>query len=181
MRPEYSLWLMPCAADAAELQALVDALAPQFGQPAFVPHVTIQGDLALPLDAVATYARQLAAACPVQTWLVHDVERRNFFFRCLYLRFAGNAAFDALQRQAQAWSGMADGLSPYPHLSLAYGEFDGQVQPQRLALFESLRARFAGRRLVFDHLAVCLSSKDTPIADWRCVADVPLLPVAAGN
>jgi hypothetical protein len=102
---------------------------------------------------------------------VHDVERSDFFFRCLFLRFNRNAAFDGLQRQAQVLTGTADGLSPYPHLSLAYG----QVQPQQLVLWEALRLRFAGQSLVFDHLAVCLSSKDTPVADWRCVFDAPLV------
>lgn len=175
MTSAYSIWLMPCVVDAVELQALVDELAPQFGQPGFVPHVTIQGDLALPLDAVAAQTRELAAGLEVQTWAVADVERSDFFFRCLYLRLQANEAFGGLQRKTQAWSGTAEGLSPYPHLSLAYG----QVQPGQLALFEALRSRFAGRRLVFDHLSVCLSSKDTPIAEWACVFDAPLRPAAA--
>ncbi|APW36431.1 hypothetical protein RD110_03805 [Rhodoferax koreense] len=175
MKPQYSIWLMPAAPDAAELQALVDELAPQFGQPAFVPHVTIQGDLDLPLDVLVGHVRGLAAAWPVQTWPVGEVERSDFFFRCLYLRFAVHAAFDGLQRQAQASTGTAEGLSPYPHLSLAYG----QVQPGQGALVEALRARFRGRRLVFDHLSVCLSSKHTPIADWACVFDAPLKSATA--
>ena len=175
MTAQYSIWLMPCAADVAQLQALVDDLAPKFGQPSFVPHVTIQGDLALPLETVAAHTRQLAATCAVQTWPVFDVQRSDFFFRCLFLRFNGNAAFDGLQHQAQILSGTADGLSPYPHLSLAYG----QVQPHQLALWEALRLRFAGQRVVFDHLAVCLSSKDTPIADWRCVFHAPLAAARA--
>jgi hypothetical protein len=174
MTPEYSIWLMPCAADATTLQALVDELAPQFGQPSFVPHVTIQGDLVLPLESVAAHTSRLAATCPVQAWPVHDVERSDFFFRCLFLRFNGNVAFDGLQRQAQTLSGTADGLSPYPHLSLAYG----QVQAHQLALWEALRLRFAGRSIVFDRLAVYLSSKDTPVADWRCVFDMPLATVS---
>ena len=170
MTAEYSIWLMPCSADLVELQALVDDLAPQFGEPAFVPHVTVQGDLALPLASITNHVRASAAACAVQRWPVLDVERSDFFYRCLYLRFEQGAAFDGLQRAAEAFSNTADGLSPYPHLSLAYG----RVGPQQLTLFEALRARFAGRTITFDRLAVCLSSKDTPIADWKCVADAPL-------
>lgn len=172
MKAEYSIWLMPCAADRVELQALVDELAPQFGQPAFVPHVTIQGDLALPFETVVAHARSLSMGCEELSWAVEEVERSEFFFRCLYLRFAANATFDGLQHEAQALTGTAEGLSPYPHLSLAYG----QVQPKQVALFEALRSRFKGRRLVFDHLSVCLSSKHTPIAEWACVFETPLKP-----
>jgi hypothetical protein len=170
MKEEYSIWLMPAAADGEALQALVDELAPQFGQPAFVPHVTIQGDLALPLPAMAAAVRGLAAACPVQRWPVQQVERSDFFFRCLYLRFAPTEAFAGLQRGAQAFSRTAEGLSPYPHLSLAYG----QVQPQQLFLLDALQARFAGQGVAFDRLAVVLSSKHIPIVDWRCVVEAPL-------
>ncbi|MDB5849832.1 MAG: hypothetical protein JWP29_3584 [Rhodoferax sp.] len=176
MTAEYSIWLMPCAADLAVFQAVVDELAPQFGQPAFLPHVTVQGDLALPLDAVAAQVRSLAAAWPAQHWPVVDVERSDFFFRCLYLRFERTPAFDGLQGGAQLFSGTAQGLSPYPHLSLAYG----QVQPYQAALVEALRARFKGRTVVFDRLAVCLSSKDIPIAQWRCVVEAPLATSAPG-
>lgn len=171
MTPAYSIWLMPSAADAAMLQALVNELAPQFGQPSFVPHITIQGDLVLPLETVAAHTRQLAATCSAQTWPVQEVQRSDFFFRCLFLRFADHAVFDGLQQQSQALSGTAEGLSPYPHISLAYG----QVQPHQLALVDALRARFAGRSIHFDRLSVCLSSKDTPIANWRCVFDAPLI------
>jgi hypothetical protein len=170
MSAEYSIWLMPSAADLAELQALVNEVAPQFGEPAFVPHVTVQGDLALPLASVTEHVRSSAAACAPQRWQVLDVERSDFFYRCLYLRFEQGDAFDSLQRAAEAFSKTADGLSPYPHLSLAYG----RVAPHQLALFEALRTRFNGRTITFDRLAVCLSSKDTPIADWKCVADAPL-------
>lgn len=170
MTPAYSLWLMPCAADAAELRALVDQLAPEFGEPAFLPHVTVQGDLEMPLQALAEHARALAATTPVQAWPVSAVERSAHFFRCLYLRFERQPAFDALQVASEDFAGTATGLSPYPHLSLAYG----QVRPHQLALVDALQARFAGRTLVFDHFSVCESSKDLPIAEWQCQVDVPL-------
>ena len=174
MKEEYSIWLMPAAADGEALQALVDELAPQFGQPAFVPHVTIQGDLALPLAAVTDAVRAMAAAWPAQRWPVQQLERSDYFFRCLYLRFAPTAAFAGLQQAAQAFARTAEGLSPYPHLSLAYG----QVQPRQLPLFDALQARFAGQGVGFDRLAVVLSSKDIPIADWRSVVEAPLSPKA---
>lgn len=166
----YSLWLLPEAAAQSRLTALVAELAPRFGQPAFVPHVTVQGDLLLGLDTVSSHARAIADATPVQHWRIDAVESTGNFFRCLYLRFADSPAFDDLRRAAQTHSGTAVGLSPYPHLSLAYG----QLTPDVAGLPAELSARFAGQTLTFDRLAVCRSSKDIPIDEWDCVLTLPL-------
>ena len=177
MNSAYSLWLMPCAADMSVLGDVVDRLAPEFGQPGFVPHVTIQGDMEIALDRLAAHAGALAAACAAQRWPVHDVECSDHFFRCLYLRFQTTPLFEELQRAAQACSGTASGLSPYPHLSLAYG----QMRPQQGALVDALRAQFVGRGLVFDRLTICRSSRNLPIADWECLVDYPLASDAGAN
>ena len=170
MRAEYSLWLLPCADQLAELIALVTQLAPEFGTPAFVPHVTIQGDLAISLDTLAAHTQMLAAASPALCWPVHSVASSAHFFRCLYLRFPGAQAFDALQRAALACTGTASGLSPFPHLSLAYG----QLQAQQQALLDALNTRFAGQAMRFDRIAICRSSKDVPIDEWEVLLDYPL-------
>lgn len=174
MRVEYSLWLMPCASELAELTALVAKLAPEFGESAFIPHVTIQGDIAMDLDKLAAHTKALAAASPVQSWSVASVESRPFFFRCLYLRFPVTPAFKALQKSAQAFTGTASGLSPYPHLSLAYG----QMQPRHQPLLDAIKARFMGQLLCFDRIAICRSTKDIPIQEWTCLFDYPLAPLA---
>lgn len=166
---------MPAPTEQAELAGWVQGLAPTFGQPAFVPHLTIQGDLSTPLEALEAQARALAASCTVQRWPVQSVESTAHFFRCLYLRFEATPAFTALQQGAQAITGTAQGLSPYPHLSLAYG----QMQPERQSLAKAVQTHFAGRSLVFDRISICLSSKDIPIADWACLRDYPLAPAAA--
>lgn len=162
---------MPGPADASFLAELVDRLAPAFGQPRFAPHITIQGDLEVELEALAADAQHLAGRYGAQRWPVLRTEHSEHFFRCLYLRFEATAVFGELQSATQAFSGTAKGLSPYPHLSLAYGRMQAQHGP----LLEDLRVQFAGRKLTFDHLAVCRSSKDLPITEWECVAAYPLL------
>lgn len=170
MRAEYSLWLLPCADQLAELTALVTQLAPEFGAPAFVPHVTIQGDLAISLDTLAAHTQMLAAASSALCWPVHSVASSAHFFRCLYLSFPRTQAFDALQRAALACTGTASGLSPFPHLSLAYG----QLQAQQQALLDALNTRFAGQAMRFDRIAICRSSKEVPIDEWEVLLDYPL-------
>ena len=161
---EHSLWLLPEPAAQAELTALVQSLAPRFGQPAFVPHVTVQGDLAGDLATLSGQARAMAAATSPLAWRVEAVETTAHFFRCLVLRFPDTPAFAALQQGSAAATGTAVGLSPYPHLSLAYGS----GMPGMAALQAEIAAAWQGRVLRLDRLAVCRSSKDIPIADWDC-------------
>jgi 2'-5' RNA ligase len=165
---------MPSAPDLAELTGWVQRLAPEFGQPAFVPHVTIQGDLETPLDTLQSQTAALAASCPVLHWQVNAVQSTDHFFRCLYLRFDETPAFRALQAGALAISGTVLGMSPYPHLSLAYGQMQTGQQP----LLTAVEEKFITRRLTFDRISICRSSKDIPIPEWTCLQDFPLKPIS---
>ena len=91
----------------------------------------------------------------------------------MYLRFEETQAFKALQDGALAISGTDTGLSPYPHLSLAYG----QMQPGQQALLALMEENFLTRPLTFDRLSISRSSKDIPISEWTCLQDFPLKPI----
>ena len=164
---------MPISADQAELNSWVKRLAPEFGQPGFVPHITIQGDLETPLEILLAKTAALAAGCKVLDWPVHAVQSTEHFFRCLYLRFEETQAFRALQEGALAISGTVTGMSPYPHLSLAYG----QMQPRNEPLLAVVKENFLTKRLTFDRLSICRSSKHIPITEWSCLQDFPLKPI----
>lgn len=170
MSAAYSLWLMPREADLLLLGAEVGRLAPEFGEPVFLPHVTIQGDLDMDLDVLQLHAERIAAGLGPLHWPVRAVESSAHFFRCLYLRFDSTPAFEAMQRAAAAATGTVTGLSPYPHLSLAYG----QMRPHHEPLLQAAGRRFVGQDLVFDRLRVVRSSKDIPITEWRGLHDYPL-------
>jgi hypothetical protein len=164
---------MPSAADQAKLTGWVQRLAPEFGQPAFVPHITIQGDLATPLGILQAQTAALAASCQVLEWEVNEVQSTDHFFRCLYLRFDETPAFRSLQDGALAMSGTVAGMSPYPHLSLAYG----QMQPGQQPLLAFVEENFRTMRLTFDRISICRSSKEIPIPEWTCLQDFPLKPI----
>lgn len=170
MVPEYSVWLLPCPADTALLQGVVDELAGTLDSPVFTPHLTIQGDIALPLQALQGALAGLAARASVQRWPIAALENGPHFFRCLYLRFTEQSAFAQLQRASAALTGSATGLSPFPHVSLAYAE----PHPRHAELAQARRAALAARDITFDRLALWRSSKDVAIPDWACVAQYPL-------
>lgn len=169
---QYSVWLLPSAEHEDRLIEAVARLSALLAGPAFMPHVTIQGDLALPKERLATAVGMLARRTPVQRWRVDGVQTTPHFFRCLYLRFATDPAFAAMQAAAQHCSRTRSGLSPYPHLSLAYGE----PQAATAGLARTLQEEFGGQDIVFDRLAIYRSSKHVPIAEWAAVSHHPLRP-----
>ena len=169
-RPQYSIWLLPRADQEAALSETISRLSTELAGPLFAPHVTIQGDVALSPDQLKPLLAQLAARTPVQRWPVADVACTAHFFRCLFLRFGSHRAFDDLQAATQGITGTSHGLSPFPHLSLAYGEAHEAYARQR----PLLAGDYLGRDLVFDRLAICRSSSHVPIAEWTCLDQLPL-------
>ena len=131
MRPEYSVWLLPEAMQENALAQTIVSLATQLGESAFAPHVTIQGDLFQSPQQLAASLSRLAAETPVQRWRVQRVECSRHFFRCLFLRFANETVFEQLQSEVEACTRTREGLSPYPHLSLAYGPLRPETLKQR--------------------------------------------------
>ena len=170
MAAEYSIWLMPAAAQAVELQGVVEELAGVLHSPVFTPHLTIQGDIDMPKEELARAVSGLAARTTAQRWPVAQIECTQHVFRCLYLRFADHPVFTQLQHASQALTGTRNGLSPFPHVSLAYAE----PRPILEELAQLRRTAFVGRAIVFDRLAVWRSSSQVAIPDWACVAQFPL-------
>lgn len=171
MPSEYSIWLLPRDDDGAMLSDLIAELAPAFCGCSFAPHVTVQGDLDAELPALQRMLDRLAGETPPLRLKVRAVQSTGHFFRCLYLRFDDDATFERLQALAREFSGTDCGLSPYAHLSLAYGDPNETMQAARC---EELSPRVVGRHIALDRVAVYRSSKDVAIADWRECAVRPL-------
>lgn len=167
---QYSIWLLPRADHEAALAATIGRLSAELAGPLFAPHVTIQGDVALTPEQLSPALALLAARIPVQHWPVARVDGTAHFFRCLFLRFGAQPAFDEMQAASQALTGTAEGLSLFPHLSLTYGDAHAAYAMQR----QQLTQEYGGRDIVFDRLAICRSSSHVPIADWTRLAQLPL-------
>lgn len=168
-RSEYSLWLLPGADGQQRLTALIARLANRFATQPFIPHVTIQGDLMMPLAAVSRVAESIAKDRPAQRWRVAAVEGSEHFFRSLYLRFDETTAYTGCKKVMQEASGTADGLSLFPHLSLAYGLSDEQGKRDVIAELSAM----IGNEIRFDRVVVARSSSHVPIAEWACLAEFP--------
>lgn len=168
---EHSIWLLPCADQLAALRTRVQALAPRHAGHVFEPHVTLQGDLPLAFDAARALVDRLAGDCPPLRWPVRAVEGTEHYFRSLYLRLEAGAAFERLCRTCVQASGTDQGLSPYAHLSLAYGATQGDAAVLRASLMRELGA---SSPLVLDRVALARSGKAVPIDQWALVHVQPL-------
>jgi hypothetical protein len=168
--PEHSIWLLAREDQQAALRQHVRELAPRHEGHLFEPHVTLQGDLPLGFDAACALVDRLAAATPVLHWPLRAVEGTEHYFRSLYLRLEAGEAFETLRRACAAANGSEDGLSPYAHLSLAYGPTRGDARSLRASLFE----RFGAEPLVLDRIALARSGKAVPIEQWALVHVQPL-------
>lgn len=169
----YSFWLLPQAEPDAWFGQCVARLAPRFGCPVFRPHMTVQGDLALPAHLLQAALAELAGVVRPLVFEVNGVHRSAEYFRSLYLAFETLPAFDRLQQLAAEQSGTAQGLSPFPHVSLAYGE-SADPQTKEAVMHEiGPSAGFSGK-VGFDRLALVHSAKWVPIEQWRVLQTVGL-------
>ena len=172
--PEYSLWLLPERATHERMAALVAALAPRFATRAFPPHVTVQGDLRRRLKDVTAAAASLAQSIAVQRVRVRGIEQSMHYYRAFYLAFDGFEAFAPLVRRSAQHFGTEHGLSPFPHLSLAYGTLGSDAKDRLVTEF----AAHVPPEMVFDRLAVALSGGSVGIASWRVLQTFALAPSA---
>jgi hypothetical protein len=173
----YSLWLLPQADAQEHLTEVVTRLSRRFATRPFTPHVTVHGDLTRRLRDVSAVAEDLARTLPAQQWRVRGIEQSSHYYRAFYLAFDGCEAFAALRpRCAQAFTTDA-GLSPFAHLSLAYGTLDPAAKEK---LAREVAAELP-RSLIFDRLAVALSGTNVGIASWRTLQSFALAPAAPNH
>lgn len=167
----YSFWLVPEPALEQELGKLVRALAPVFGMPPFAPHATVQGDLDLSADDAEMLARELVAGEGPLAWRAWGIQWTEHPFRTFFVAFDRADRFRALLERSAKLTGSREGLSPFPHLSLAYGTLPVR---EKIARSRPLSGAIDGRTMVFDRLVVALSGKEVPVEEWRVVATVSL-------
>jgi len=167
----YSFWLLPEAALEQELAKLVRALAPLFGMPSFGPHATVQGDLDLSADDAEMLARELVAGEEPLAWRAWGIQWTEHPFRAFFVAFDRADRFRALIERSATLTGTREGLSPFPHVSLAYGTLPVR---EKIARARPFAGAIDGRTMVFDRLAVALSGKEVAVEDWKIVATIPL-------
>lgn len=169
----YSIWLMPCAEQRAELDALIQELAERYTTPVFAPHTTLCSGTwtRAEQNLLNSFERFATQTVPVEL-SVQGIDWTDHWASFLFLRLAGD---DALFERAASGIEGAHLSMVGPHLSLLYGlppaGFD------RAALRQELAGRLP-QAIRFDSLALVrpLTGQWKDIESWEIVrgADITL-------
>jgi hypothetical protein len=147
-----AFWLLPCAADAARLQAMIDKLARTHVAPVFEPHVTLHvADCPARLDIealLATVAERHASLALATLATGHS----DAYYKALYLGMScelqDGPGLMALRRDLVTQLAAGGSYDFQPHVSLLYGQYPPQ---QRAALARDHDLH--GQTLRFDRIA----------------------------
>lgn len=167
--PLYSLWLLPDPDRKDQLLRTIEELAALFETPTFLPHVTIQGDILPPLDALRKEVLPQLDEGPPFSLEIQSVETSSAYFRSLYLRLGISPSFGRLQELTAAKLGTRAGLPPFPHLSLSYGK--GPEPEGKRVLANRLGAEYAGQAVVFTGIVLVKCSSSIPIDSWEIIEE----------
>lgn len=164
----YALWLAPSPDSAQALLQPMNWLREQFGGPAFAPHVTLLGRITGEESLLVARTVELARRLRRQRLPVTGVSGEAYYFRCLYA---------VLEKSAPLLQAHADALAAFgynarddylPHVSLWYGQLDGDEKGRlRSAISIRLPEAIDIDRLQLVHISV-------DVAGWRVVAEAEL-------
>lgn len=162
---KYSIWLSPSGQEYERLNILIHQLAKEHGTPAFMPHVTVVGDLDVTFAKALKLASEIAKETyPIQTGIL-GFGSSHEYCRTLYLRVYANQDFLELHERTYRITGNYH-TWPY-HISLMYAR--GLTENDREKIMDGIRPPVS---ITLDRLRVCTSGDD-PTA-WTCPADVSL-------
>jgi len=175
----WSLWLLPDPETQDFLCRVMSKVQPLFDQPAFAPHVTVQGDQTRGPGDLVSIAKTLAEHNGTIAFGSATLAGSAFFYRALFVQFPTTQAFTTIMTQASNLLGNQTGLPPFAHASLAYGQIKTEPnynknQQTLVHILSDCLPDLATRTFYFDHLAVVLSAKSVPIPNWKEYARVAL-------
>jgi 2'-5' RNA ligase len=164
----YSIWLVPQEPQLTRLSTCVRNFARKNGTPTFVPHVTLLGDIAGEETALAEILARFSGRFAPCDLMVTEVETGDSYYKSLYLNLESPAALQDLQTALSNDLPISQVPREFlPHISLAYGDLNPEVQAAEAEVFVGSLMRFEAMHLV-------RSSQTVPIEDWVIVKSFEL-------
>lgn len=168
-----SLWLRPGGDALAMLQSAIKECGGSFGGEKPKPHVSLLGNIVSTVPAAQALLAQFAALADVPMVELADFDhRKGEYYRCWFLKAEPVTTLKKLQIVAETLFGVVSTEPFEPHLSLAYGAFEGALGQQLSGEFASLN----GLRFMPVSIDLVAASGDLPVADWAMLASVPVVP-----
>lgn len=162
----HSIWLTPEPQARSQIRGTIRKLAEACHLPAFEPHITFVGDLALSYkDTVRLCESCLTDIGPIRA-RVRSVDGTKDFYRSLFLETELTPDL-TVQRRALLAALQGETQSDFrPHISLAYGAIDAHARGRLIA---DLTTEYVGFEFHLSSVDIARSSRTTPIESWRCL------------
>ena len=165
----YAVWLMPSGQLYNRLERAIFELSRKHGAPAFEPHVTLLAHIPGTEDTVVSRCEQLANRIEPYAVRLTELDHRNEYYRCLFVRVLETPAVVEANSEARQVFEVQQAQSYMPHLSLLYGDFSDVTKSQIIEglLRESWDLEFSVDRF---HL---IDGRGGP-TDWRKLKEFAL-------
>ena len=165
----YSIWLQFDDRSSTFLRDEISNLSDELGGPIFEPHMTLIGDVNLPIETVMIFAKEFANCAIPAELNVERVSAGEKYFMALYL------LVQIPQKLARTRIRLFQEMNPSnytldeSHVSLAYGNHGDKISPQVLSRIEQ---KYVGTYLEAEYISVVQSSKSTPVNEWKTIVQL---------
>lgn len=169
----YSVFLVPPMESAlhVELKSCIDEIAEAKGTPSFIPHTTLIGGVVGDERDIVSRFETLAKSLQQFDIKLGELGSNGTYFQMLFSKVDPTESVMRSNLRAQEIFGM-NGGNYFPHLSLAYGDFQPQeVQEIQTDLLDRMRVPIGGRYTVQE---IELWNTDGEVPVWRRISTLPV-------
>ena len=165
----YSIWLEFDEASTSLLRNEISTLSVELGGPKFEPHMTLIGDIDLPVEAVVLLAEKFARCTLPSKLNIERVSTAQKYFMAIYLSVRIPKEFMSIRKRLSQEVNSNGSPLDEAHVSLAYGNYAHDANRKVISRLEK---KFIGTNFDVRCLNIVQSSKRTPISEWKTIDTV---------
>lgn len=166
------LWVRPEGPAALALEHAIRSIQKRYGGPGGQAHLTLAQDLECPVPELERRLEAIALQIPPFTVRLDGIDRRDEYWRCLFVRAQPSAPLRDAHRAARDAFGLKPDADFDPHISLLYGEFAEDRKQQMIA---ELGARLADLSFEASSIEFVSAAPDVAVEEWRTLHEHPLV------
>jgi len=161
----YSIWIIPPEPFYSKIEKTVNFLSKKYKGPVLEPHMTLLGNIEMPLSQLVQKTKKLAESTKPFVISSGPVSFSTTYFQSVLLRINSNAKLMQLNLNAKKLTGKENDVF-MPHISLLYGDHEMGVR-QSVAS----EIRFPKTSFLAEKFTITPSTKDP--SEWKHVAEIP--------
>jgi len=141
MKKLYTIWIIPPEPVYSEVKKIINSLSEKYSGPEFEPHMTLLGNIDLPLPEVIKRTRVLAKSIKKLNLISGPVFFSTTYFQSALLRINSSAELIQLNLEAKKLMDMNNDVF-MPHISLMYGDHSMEIRERAASEIKFPKASF---------------------------------------